>query len=184
MEPYRPFCVEHPVREEQFRSQMPKLRLLTMVPLATGEEWGTRADFSPLVEQRDIEIARVSLPNVGGITRCSKSRVCDTHKAGIVPHFTSPIATAGHMHTMMAFPGQVRMEYNQGQRPVPYMPNSESRNGRVWPNDRPGLSVSVDEKQLTLIETFVESAPGITHRRPDGSLTHLVAARQHLRCRE
>ena len=120
MEPYRPFCVEDPLREEQFRTQIPKLRLLTSVPLAPGEEWGTRADFSPLVEQRDIDFARASLPNVGGITEMLKiMAVCDTHRVGIVPHFTGPIATAGHLHTMMAFPGQVLMEYNQGDRPVP-----------------------------------------------------------------
>jgi L-alanine-DL-glutamate epimerase-like enolase superfamily enzyme len=174
MEPHRPFCVEDPVREEQFRTQIPKLRLLTTVPLAPGEEWGTRAEFSPLVEQRDIDFARASLPNVGGITEMLKiMAVCDTHKVGIVPHFTGPIATAGHMHTMMAFPGQVLMEYNQGDRPVPYMPEFlECRNGKVWPNDRPGLGVSVDEKQLTFIEAMTEAAPGVTHRRPDGSLTH------------
>jgi galactonate dehydratase len=174
MEPYRPFCVEDPVREEQFRTQIPKLRLLTTVPLAPGEEWGTRAEFSPLVEQRDIDFARASLPNVGGITEMLKiMAVCDTHKVGIVPHFTGPIATAGHMHTMMAFPGQVLMEYNQGDRPVPYMPEFlECRNGKVWPNDRPGLGVSIDEKQLTFIEAMTEAAPGVTHRRPDGSLTH------------
>jgi L-alanine-DL-glutamate epimerase-like enolase superfamily enzyme len=174
MEPYRPFCVEDPLREEQFRTQIPKLRLLTTVPLAPGEEWGTRAEFSPLVEQRDIDFARASLPNVGGITEMLKiMAVCDTHKVGIVPHFTGPIATAGHMHTMMAFPGQVLMEYNQGERPVPYMPEFlECRNGKVWPNDRPGLGVSVDEKQLTFIEAMTEGAQGITHRRPDGSLTH------------
>ena len=174
MEPFRPFCVEDPLREEQFRTQIPKLRLLTTVPLAPGEEWGTRADFSPLVEQRDIDFARASLPNVGGITEMLKiTAVCDTHKVGIVPHFTGPIATAGHMHTMMAFPGQVLMEYNQGERPVPYMPEFlECRNGKVWPNDRPGLGISVDEKQLTFIEAMTEGAVGITHRRPDGSLTH------------
>jgi galactonate dehydratase len=174
MEPFRPFCVEDPVREEQFRTQIPKLRLLTTVPLAPGEEWGTRAEFSPLVEQRDIDFARASLPNVGGITEMLKiMAICDTHKVGIVPHFTGPIATAGHMHTMMAFPGQVLMEYNQGERPVPYMPEFlECRNGKVWPNDRPGLGVSVDEKQLTFVEAMTEGAPGITHRRPDGSLTH------------
>jgi L-alanine-DL-glutamate epimerase-like enolase superfamily enzyme len=174
MEPYRPFCVEDPVREEQFRTQIPKLRLLTTVPLAPGEEWGTRAEFSPLVEQRDIDFARASLPNVGGITEMLKiMAVCDTHKVGIVPHFTGPIATAGHMHAMMAFPGQVLMEYNQGDRPVPYMPEFlECRNGKVWPNDRPGLGVSVDEKQLKFIEEMTEGVPGVTHRRPDGSLTH------------
>jgi L-alanine-DL-glutamate epimerase-like enolase superfamily enzyme len=174
MEPYRPFCVEDPVREEQFRTQIPKLRLLTTVPLAPGEEWGTRAEFSPLVEQRDIDFARASLPNVGGLTEMLKiMAVCDTHKVGIVPHFTGPIATAGHMHAMMAFPGQVLMEYNQGERPVPYMPDFlECRNGKVWPNDRPGLGVTVDEKQLTFVEAMTEGATGITHRRPDGSLTH------------
>jgi len=51
------------------------------VPLAPGEEWGTRADFSPLVENRDIDFARVSLPNVGGITEMLKiMAVCDTHR--------------------------------------------------------------------------------------------------------
>jgi L-alanine-DL-glutamate epimerase-like enolase superfamily enzyme len=166
--------VEDPVREEQFRTQIPKLRLLTSVPLAPGEEWGTRSEFSPLVEQRDIDFARASLPNVGGITEMLKiMALCDTHKVGIVPHFTGPIATVGHMHTMMAFPGQVLMEYNQGERPVPYMPEFlECRNGKVWPNDRPGLGISVDEKQLTLVETMTESAPGSTQRRLDGSLTH------------
>jgi len=174
MEPLRPYCVEDPVREEQFRTQIPKLRLLTSVPLAPGEEWGTRAEFSPLVEQRDIDFARASLPNVGGITEMLKiMAVCDTHRVGIVPHFTGPIATAGHMHTMMAFPGQVLMEYNQGERPVPYMPEFlECRNGKVWPNDRPGLGISVDERQLTFIEAMTEAAPGASQRRLDGSLTH------------
>jgi L-alanine-DL-glutamate epimerase-like enolase superfamily enzyme len=174
MEPFRPFCVEDPVREEQFRTQIPKLRLMTTVPLAPGEEWGTRAEFSPLVEQRDIDFARASLPNVGGITEMLKiMALCDTHKVGIVPHFTGPIATAGHMHTMMAFPGQVLMEYNQGDRPVPYMPEFlECRDGKVWPNDRPGLGVSVDEKALTFIEQMTEGVAGVTHRRLDGSLTH------------
>ena len=79
MEPSRPFCVEAPVREEQFRTQIPKLRLLTTVPLAPCQEWGTRAEVQALVEQRDIDFARASLPNVGGITEMLKIiAVCDT----------------------------------------------------------------------------------------------------------
>jgi len=172
--PTRPFCVEDPLREEQFRTQIPKLRLMTTVPLAAGEEWGTRSEFSPLVEQRDIDFARASLPNVGGITEMLKiMALCDLHKVGIVPHFTGPIATVGHMHTMMAFPGQVLMEYNQHDRPVPYLPDFlDFRNGKVWPNDRPGLGITADEKQLTLIETMTEAGSGPTYLRPDGSPSH------------
>ena len=172
--PTRPFCVEDPLREEQFRTQIPKLRLMTTVPLAPGEEWGTRADFSPLVEQRDIDFARASLPNVGGITEMLKiMALCDLHKVGIVPHFTGPIATAGHMQTMMAFPGQVLMEFNLHDRPVPYLTDFlDFRNGKVWPNDRPGLGVTIDEKQLTFIEQMTDAAPGPTYLRPDGSPSH------------
>jgi galactonate dehydratase len=172
--PTRPFCVEDPLREEQFRTQIPKLRLMTSVPLAPGEEWGTRADFSPLVEQRDIDFARASLPNVGGITEMLKiMSLCDLHKVGIVPHFTGPIATVGHMQTLMAFPGQVLMEFNQHDRPVPYLPDFlEFRNGKVWPNERPGLGVTIDEKQLTFIEEMTQASPGPTYLRPDGSPTH------------
>ena len=172
--PARPFCAEDTLREEQFRTELPKLRLMTRIPLAAGEEWGTRADFAPIVEQHDVDFARASLPNVGGITEMLKiMSLCDLHKVGIMPHFTGPIATVGHMHTMTAFPGQVLMEYNQGDRPVPYLPDFlECRNGKVWPNDRPGLGVSVDEKQLTLVETVTEAGSGPTYLRPDGTPTH------------
>ena len=64
--------------------------------------------------------------------------LCDLHKVGIMPHFTGPIATVGHMHTMMAFPGQVLMEYNQHDRPVPYMPQFlDFRNGKVARDEAP-----------------------------------------------
>jgi galactonate dehydratase len=173
-EPLRPYAVEDPLREEQFRTQLPKLRLLTTVPISAGEEWGMRADFSPLVEQRDLDFVRVSLPNVGGITEMLKiMAMCDTHKVGLMPHFTAPIGTAGHMHTLMAFPGQVLMEYNRGTQPLPYLPEFlELKNGKVWPNDRPGLGVTIDEKALTFVEEMTQGFPGVTHRRPDGSLTH------------
>ena len=39
---------------------------------------------------------------------------------------------------MVAFPGQVLMEYNQSERPVPYLSEFlECRNRKVWPNERP-----------------------------------------------
>jgi len=71
--------------------------------------------------------------------------------------FTGPVATVGHIRTMMAFPGQVLMEYNQGMRPVPCLHDFlDRKNGRVWPDDRPARGVSIDEKQLTFIEAMIE----------------------------
>ena len=37
---------------------------------------------------------------------------------------------------------------------------------------RPGLGVTVDERQLVFVEAITEGAPGATQQRLDGSLTH------------
>ena len=174
IEPFRPYFAEDPVREEQFRTQIPKLRLLTSVPLAPGEEWGQRWEFNTLVESRDIDFARATLPNVGGVTEMLKiMAMCDTHKVGIVPHFTGPVGTAAHIHTMTAFPGQVVMEYNYGSSPPPHISEFvDFRDGKCWPNDRPGLGVSVDMAQLTQVAEHTEAIRGNTYRRRDGSPSH------------
>ena len=46
-----------------------------------------------------------------------------------------------------------------------------ARNGKVWRNDRPGLDVTVDERQLAFVEAVTEGAPGASQKRLDGSLT-------------
>jgi len=46
------------------------------------------------------------------------------------------------------------------------------RNGKLHPNDRPGLGVTVDFKALTEIASFDRARPTNVYRRPDGSLTH------------
>ena len=165
IEPFRPYFVEDPLREEQFRTQIPKLRLLTSVPLAPGEQWGQRWEFNTLVEDRDIDFARATLPNVGGVTEMLKiMAMCDTHKVGIVPHFTGPVGTAAHIHMMTAFPGQVVMEYNYGTTMPPYMAEFvDFRDGKCWPNDRPGLGITLEH--------------GAAHT---GGGTHEVSWRQHL----
>ncbi len=174
IEPFRPYFVEDPLREEQWRTQIPKLRLLTSVPLAPGEQWGQRWEFNTLVEDRDIDFARATLPNVGGVTEMLKiMAMCDTHKVGIVPHFTGPVGTAGHIHLMTSFPGQVVMEYNYGATMPSYVAEFvEFRDGKCWPNDRPGLGITLNMGQLTPVAEHTTSVGGNTYRRRDGSPSH------------
>jgi L-alanine-DL-glutamate epimerase-like enolase superfamily enzyme len=74
IEEFEPYLVEDPVQTDSFLQDIPKLRSLTSVPLAAGEEWGARWDFHRLVENHDLDFVRCSLPNVGGITELS--RIC------------------------------------------------------------------------------------------------------------
>ena len=174
IESSRPYFVEDPVREEQFRTQIPKLRLLTSVPFAPGEQWGQRWEFNTLVEARDIDFVRGTLPNVGGVTEMLKiMAMCDTHKVGIVPHFTGPVGTAAHIHTMTAFPGQVVMEYNYGGTPPVYVSEFvDFKDGKCWPNDRPGLGITLDMAQLTPVAEHTTANTPNTYRRRDGSPSH------------
>jgi L-alanine-DL-glutamate epimerase-like enolase superfamily enzyme len=173
LEPFRPFMLEDPVREEEFRTQIPKLRQMTILPLAPGEEYGHLSEFQTLVENRDIDYVRATLPNVGGITEMLKiMAVCDAHKVGIVPHFTGPVACAAHIHFLTSFSGQVMMEYNNGSTmPSHLLEFLDFHDGKCWPNDRPGIGVTLNMAQLDPVAEYTTSIVGNTYRRRDGSPT-------------
>ncbi len=174
LEEYEPFLVEDPVRDENALEDLPKLRLLTSVPLAHGEEWGQLWDFNKLVENHDVDFIRATIPNVGGVTGMLKvMAMCQTHAVGIVPHFTGPVATAALVNTMSTYPNQVLMEFNYGSRPIDYLPEClDFKDGKVYPNERPGLGVRIEPKLLTQIGEVTEPGRSNVYVRPDGSLTH------------
>ena len=174
MEEFDPFFVEDPVRDEHALKDLPKLRPMTTVPLTHGEEWGLRWDFGKLVENHDVDFIRTTLPNAGGITEMMKiAGICETHAVGIIPHFTGPIATAALVNCLSPFSGPVMLEYNFGGRTPEHVPESfDFKNGKMYPNQRPGLGVTVDMKQLTMIGEVTQPGRRNVYRRPDGSLTH------------
>src|SRR5579862_23037 len=171
-----PFFVEDPVRTEAFLQDLPILRSKVNVPLAAGEEWGNRWDFNKLVENHSIDFVRATLPNVGGITEMMKiAALCETHFIGIVPHFTGPIATAALVNCLGTFSGPVLMEYNYQGRTLPHLPKClDFKEGKLYPNDRPGLGVELDMTQLSQIVEWTEPdfQRGQIYYRPDGSITN------------
>ena len=171
-----PYFVEDAVRTEAFQQDLPILRRMVKVPLAAGEEWGNRWDFNRLVENHDLDYIRATLPNVGGITEMLKiMAICETHFVGIIPHFTGPIATAALVNTLGTFSGPVLMEYNFQGRTLQHLPVClDFKEGKLYPNDRPGLGVEVDFKALKQIMEVTQpvTARAQTYFRPDGSITN------------
>ncbi len=176
IEELNPFFVEDPVRTEAFLEDLPILRRKVNVPIAAGEEWGNRWDFNKLVENHEIDYLRATLPNVGGITEMMKiAALCETHFIGMVPHFTGPIATAALVNCLGTFSGPVLMEYNFQGRTLQHLPVClDFKNGKLYPNERPGLGVELDMKQLKQIAEITEpvTARAQTYFRPDGSITN------------
>jgi L-alanine-DL-glutamate epimerase-like enolase superfamily enzyme len=175
IEDLEPLFVEDLVRSEEpalYRT----LRAQVRVPIAVGEHFGDRWDMNELVEQHLIDYSRVTLPNAGGITELRKqAALCETHSVGLIPHFTGAVATAALVHVLGSFPGPVCMEI-LGAAPVPepHLPqHADFRNGKLWPNDRPGLGVEFDPRAAKLmIEVTEHRQPVRLFRRPDGSITN------------
>ena len=175
LEPLEPYFCEDLLRSEN-TDVYHQLRAHVNVPIAVGEQFGARWDVNKLIEDHLIDYARVTIPNVGGITEYKKiAALCETHYVGLIPHFTGPVAEAAVSHVAATFSGPVMMEMlGAGPQNEPHLPQSyDFRNGKIWPNRRPGLGVELDTKPLQLVlEVTERTRPIPLFHRPDGSLTN------------
>ena len=175
IEPLEPYFAEDLIRSEDPGAYR-ELREHVKVPIAVGEQFGSKWDIRELVENQLIDYARVTLPNVGGITEYVKiCALCETHYVGLIPHFTGPVAEAALVHCCGVFSGPVMMEMlGAGGAKEPHLPASyDFKNGKMWPNRRPGLGVELDTKPLELVAEVTEHfRPIPIYHRPDGSLTN------------
>ena len=175
LEPLHPYFCEDLIRSEGVDSYA-TMRERTRVPIAVGEQFGYKWDINTLIERQLIDYARCTLPNVGGITELMKIvALAETHYVGMIPHFTGPISEAALVHCLAATSVVVLMEMlGDGTRTWPYLPKVyDFKEGKLWPNDRPGLGVEVDVGKLTLLGEYSTYRAGmLLNRRPDGSFTN------------
>jgi len=175
IEPLAPYFAEDLLRSEN-PAVYRELRQHVKVPIAVGEQFGSKWDVNELIEQQLIDYARVTLPNVGGITEYMKIQaLCETHYVGLIPHFTGPVSEAALVHACAAFSGPALMEMTgDGRHTYPHLPDCyDFRNGKMWPNRRPGLGVTLDTKPLQLAAEITErKRTNPMLERPDGSITN------------
>jgi len=175
IEPLNPFYVEDPLRAITDPVQFGLLRKQVSVPLAAGEQFGDKWDGTqPLVEQGLVDYIRAAIPNVGGITEYRKiAALCETHYVGLAPHFTAPIATAAVIHAVTAFSGPVINEVLAAALPSYIKEAYDFKDGKIYPNDRPGLGVAFSPDKVNLIDEISEPRDVSGYLRPDGSFTSL-----------
>ena len=142
IEPLQPYFAEDLIRSEN-PGVYRELRQHVKVPIAVGEQFGSKWDVNELIEQQLIDYARVTIPNVGGITEYMKIQaLCETHYVGLIPHFTGPVSEAALVHACSAFPGPVLMEMTgEGHHDYPApagMLRLPQRQAVAEPPSRPG----------------------------------------------
>lgn len=171
-----PYFVEDILRSEN-SDMYHKVRAMTKVPVAAGEQFGNRWDINELVENELIDYARVTLPNTGGITEFKKiTDMCETHYIGMVPHFTGPLSTAALVHVLGASsPARCIMELAGGapEKPAYFNENVvDFRNGKLYLNPSPGLGVKFDPKKATFLMEITSNTkyPHPFLKSPDGAI--------------
>ena len=165
--------LEEPIRDETPAAYQ-VLRQMTDVPFAIGEEFSSKWQFLPYIEQGIANFARIDVCNVGGFTEAMKiAGWCEAHYIDLMPHNPlGPISTAANLHLAAAVPNYAWLEertqdYVFGPEVFPEQPRID---GTQFPlPEGPGLGVEFNEEAASEPFEFWES-PHL-HRR-DGSLTN------------
>lgn len=152
LEPYRLFFLEDafaPEDVEWFRL----MRQQTSTPIAMGELFVNQSEYVPLVKDRLIDFIRVHISDIGGISVARKlAAYCEffgVRTAWHGPGDVSPVGHAANLALDLAcynFGIQELSMFGPETRAV-FLGCPEVRDGCLWPIERPGLGVDIDEKE-------------------------------------
>ncbi|MBM3458552.1 MAG: starvation-sensing protein RspA [Armatimonadetes bacterium] len=150
LEKHSLFFLEDPFAPEDVEYHR-LLRQQTSTPIAMGELFSNVNEYLPLIRDQLIDFIRVHVSTIGGISPARKlAALCEyfgVRTAWHGPGDVSPIGHAANMHLDLAcynFGIQEETYFREAAHEVfPGCP--EIRDGCMWPNDRPGLGIDLDE---------------------------------------
>ncbi len=170
--------LEEPIRDETPEAYA-TLRRMTDIPFAVGEEFASKWQFLPYIEQGLTNFVRVDVCNVGGLTEAKKvAGWAEAHYIDLMPHNPlGPVCTAATVHLAAAVPNFAWMEVRispterQDYPPDEIFPLQHTLEGTGFPVPAtPGLGIEVNEAYLKSESFRYWEAPHL-HRR-DGSYTN------------
>lgn len=174
LERYHLFFLEDPFAPEDI-GYFRLLRQHSSIPIAMGELFNNPNEYVPLIKDQLIDFIRVHISQIGGLSMARKlAALCEffaVRTAWHGPGDVSPVGHAANLHLDLAcynFGIQEQHLFQEETREVfPGCP--EIRDGYIWPNEKPGLGIDIDEE---LAAKFPAPAGGIWEpiRREDGTV--------------
>jgi mannonate dehydratase len=173
LEPHKLFFLEDPLAPEDLE-WLHTLRAQTSTPIAFGELFNNPREWTPLIAGRLIDFMRMHVSQMGGITPARKAAVLGemfgVRTAWHGPGDCSPVGHAANLHLDLVAPNFGVQEWpgiSEEEREIfPGCP--EVRGGYLYPNDRPGLGVDIDEAKAAQHPCFDGPDAWTVARRPDG----------------
>ncbi len=146
--------LEEPFPAHDHRSYR-EAKLCGRTPLAAGENHYTRFEFDRVIEDGAITILQPDLSKSGGITECLRiAAMGSAQKLPVHPHSSmTGLNHAASIHFLAAidnggyFEGDISKS-NKFRDELVANPGAIDEDGNVWPLDKPGLGLEVDEEFL------------------------------------
>ena len=170
--------LEEPIRDET-PSAYNALRKMTNIPFAIGEEFASKWQFIPYIENDITQFARIDICNAGGITESMKvAGWCESHYIDMMPHNPlGPICTAASIHYGASVPNFAWLETRESSAENAGFFDDEiiqsshkMQNAMYVVSDEPGLGIKVNEDYLRNSKFKQWDPPQL--ERNDGSVTN------------
>jgi mannonate dehydratase len=151
VEPLRLFFLEDPLSPEDI-GYFRQIRQQCATPIAMGELFNSPHEWTPLISERLIDYIRIHVTQAGGFTPCRKiAAMGETFGVRTAWHGPGDVSPVGHMANATLdvvcynFGIQEYSPFNDRTREV-FQGCPELKNGYVYPSDKPGWGIEVDEK--------------------------------------
>lgn len=124
-------------------------------PIASGERLIGIYAFRDMLEKRAVSVIQPDITHYGGLSEVRKiAALADSYKVSIAPHNPQgPVSTAASLEFGFSSPSYIICESVHND--VPWREDivkegfTVEKNGRiVRPNDKPGLGIEIDEKEV------------------------------------
>jgi len=153
MERFRPFWYEEPVSSTNLDA-LAECRRQIAIPIVTGEELYTRAEFRRVFELRAADIINPDVCNCGGILELRAiAQMAEPSLVTVSPHNynSTTVGLAATLQVSAAIPNFLITEYfvnfeARGREIA--RPAFEVRDGYIAVPERPGLGIELDEAAL------------------------------------
>lgn len=176
VERFKLFFLEDPLAPEDLE-WFHHVRQQCSTPIAMGELFNSPREWQPLITDKLIDFLRMHVSQMGGVTPARNvaafANMYGIRTAWHGPGDTSPVGHAANLHLDLWAPNFGIQEWCRFSEHVyeifPGTP--EVRNGYMYPNDKPGLGIDVNEELAAKYPCTDEVIDWTQTRLPDGSPT-------------
>ena len=112
VEPYRPMWLEEPVPSDNPEA-MAKVRSMTRIPIAAGENIYTRWGLQPYVERQALSVIQMDMSKCGGLLESRKmAALAEVYHIPIAPHgVASTLGKVAFAHVCATVPNFMILEW-------------------------------------------------------------------------